>query len=159
MLLIRSATIHDAPLLRTMIRELAEFERELDLCVIEEADLARDGFGENPKFRAIIAEWGGSPAGYAIFFGHYSTWIGPELYLEDVFVRPQFRGKGIGIAMLAEVAHLALKDNFRAMRWEVLEWNENAIALYKSLGAELRGQWKSVFLPEEALRQLAEKKK
>src|SRR5271165_6029223 len=103
MLLIRPATIDDVTLLRTLIRELAEFEHQLDLCVIEEADLVRDGFGTNPKFRALIAEWSGEPAGYALFFGYYSTWVGPGLYLEDAFVRSQYRGKGIGMALLANV--------------------------------------------------------
>jgi len=157
MLLIRPATIADAALLRTLIRELAEFERELDLCVIEEADLARDGFGPNPKFQALIAEWDGQPAGYAIFFGYYSTWAGPGLYLEDLFVRLPFRGKGIGMALLAAVAQIALREDRRAMRWEVLDWNQGAIDLYKSLGAEFRDQWRSVLLKDDALRRLAEK--
>ncbi|MGA7696580.1 MAG: GNAT family N-acetyltransferase [Candidatus Sulfotelmatobacter sp.] len=157
MLLIRPATIADAALLRTLIRELAEFERELDLCVIEEADLARDGFGPNPKFQALIAEWDGQPAGYAVFFGYYSTWAGPGLYLEDLFVRLPFRGKGIGMALLAAVAQIALQEDRRAMRWEVLDWNQGAIDLYKSLGAEFRDQWRSVLLKNDALRRLAEK--
>jgi len=157
MLLIRPATIADAALLRTLIRELAEFERELDLCVIEEADLARDGFGPNPKFQALIAEWDGQPAGYAIFFGYYSTWAGPGLYLEDLFVRLPFRGKGIGMALLAAVAQIALQEDRRAMRWEVLDWNQGAIDLYKSLGAEFRDQGRSVLLKNDALRRLAEK--
>jgi GNAT superfamily N-acetyltransferase len=157
MLLIRPATVKDVALLRTLIRELAEFERELDLCVIEEADLARDGFGPNPKFRALIAEWEGQPAGYAVFFGYYSTWAGSGLYLEDVFVRAQFRQKGIGMALLAEVARIALQENRRAMRWEVLDWNKSAVDLYKSLGAEFRDQWRSVLLVDDSLRRLAEK--
>ncbi|MGB8915699.1 MAG: GNAT family N-acetyltransferase [Candidatus Sulfotelmatobacter sp.] len=157
MLLIRPATIADAALLRTLIRELAEFERELDLCVIEEADLARDGFGPNPKFRALIAEWDGQPAGYAVFFGYYSTWAGPGVYLEDLFVRLPFRGKGIGMALLAAVARIALQEDRRAMRWEVLDWNQGAIDLYKALGAEFRDQWRSVLLKDDALRRLAEK--
>ncbi len=157
MLLIRPATIHDVALLRNFIRELAEFERELHLCTIEESDLLRDGFGANPKFRALIAEWSGQPAGYALFFGYYSTWVGPGLYLEDIFVRPQFRGKGIGMALLRAVARLAMQENCCAMRWEVLDWNENAIKLYKSLGAEFRDQWQSVLLTDDALRRLAEK--
>jgi GNAT superfamily N-acetyltransferase len=155
--LIRPANLADAALLRTLIRELAEFERELDLCVIEEADLARDGYGSNPKFRALIAEWDGQPAGYAVFFGYYSTWAGPGLYLEDLFVRLPFRGKGIGTALLAAVAQIALQEDRRAMRWEVLDWNQGAIDLYKSLGAEFRDQWRSVLLKDDALRQLAEK--
>lgn len=157
MLSIRPATIGDAALLRTLIRELAEFERELDMCVIEESDLTRDGFGPDPKFHALIAEWDGQPAGYALFFSYYSTWIGPGLYLEDLFVRGPFRGKGIGIAMLRAVAQIALQEDCSGMRWEVLDWNENAIALYKSLGAEFQDGWKSVLLPKEPLRRLAEK--
>src|ERR1700683_808703 len=129
MLLIRAATANDVALLRTLIRELAEFERQLDQCVIEEADLLRDGFGANPKFRALIAEWNGQTAGYALFFGYYSSWAGPGLYLEDVFVRPEFRGKGIGMALMAAVARIALQENCCAMRWEVLDWNERAIEL------------------------------
>jgi GNAT superfamily N-acetyltransferase len=154
---IRRATIDDAALLRAMIRELAEFERELAFCTIEEADLERDGFGENPKFHALIAEWDGQPAGYAVFFECYSTWQGVELYLEDLFVRPQFRGKKIGMKLLSSAAQIAIELNCRAMRWEVLDWNENAIALYKSLGAEFRNQWKSVLLTRDGLKRLAER--
>jgi GNAT superfamily N-acetyltransferase len=154
---IRRATIDDAALLRAMIRELAEFERELEFCTIEEADLARDGFGENPKFHALIAECDGRSAGYAVFFECYSTWQGAELYLEDLFVRPQFRGRKIGMKLLSAVARIAVEQNCRAMRWEVLDWNENAIALYKSLGAEFRHQWKSVLLTQDGLKRLAER--
>jgi GNAT superfamily N-acetyltransferase len=157
MLLIRPATVNDVTLLRTLIRELAEFERELHLCAIEEADLVRDGFGPNPKFRALIAEWDGQAAGCAVFFGYHSTWAGPGLYLEDLFVRMQFRGKGIGIALLAVVTRIALQENCRAMQWEVLDWNERAVNLYKSLGAEFRDQWRPVLLTDDALRRLAEK--
>ena len=155
MILIRAATIEDVPLLHRMIRELAKFERESHLCIIEENDLARDGFGENPKFSALIAESDGLPAGYAVFFDCYSTWVGLELYLEDLFVCPQFRRKGIGMALLSEVARFALRHNTRAMRWEVLDWNKDAIELYRGLGAEFRDQWKVVTLGKEALRRLA----
>ncbi len=157
MLVIRPATVEDVPLLRTMIRELAEFERELQFCVIEEKVLARDGFGTHPKFKALIAEWGGRPAGYAVYFNYYSTWEGPGLYLEDLFVRPEFRGKKIGGTLLVSVAQIALQQNCHALRWEVLDWNANAIELYKSLGAEFRDQWKSVLLRNDGLRRLAEK--
>jgi GNAT superfamily N-acetyltransferase len=158
MLSIRPATLNDVALLRTLIRELAEFEHELECVTIQESDLARDGFGENPKFRALIAEWDSRPAGYAFFFGYYSTWAGQGMYLEDVFVRPQFRGKGIGMALLAAVARIALEENCRAMRWEVLDWNQNAIDLYKALGAEFRDEWTSVLLTGDALQRLTEKK-
>ena len=157
MLLIRPALIEDVGLLRALIRELAEFERELNLCVIQEEDLARDGFGPNAKFHALIAQWSGEPAGFALFYPYYSTWVGAGLYLEDVFVRPQFRRKGIGMGLLSAVAGFARQGNYKAMRWEVLDWNENAIGLYKALGARFRDQWKSVLLTGEALTRLAER--
>src|SRR6266478_2543989 len=139
-----------------MIRELAEYERELDLVVIKEADLLKDGFGPNPRFRALIAEWEGQPAGYALFFNYYSTWAGPGLFLEDLFVREQFRKRGIGKALLASVARTALRENCYGVHWEVLDWNEKAIELYKSLGAKFRDQWRPVLLRDDALRRLAE---
>jgi len=140
-----------------MIRELADFERELDLCVIKEEDLARDGFGPNPRFRALIAESDGHPAGYALFFDYYSTWAGPGLFLEDLFVREQFRKRGIGKALLARVARIALQEHCYGVHWEVLDWNEKAIEMYKSLGAGFRDQWRPVLLKDDALRRLAEK--
>jgi len=156
MLLVRPATVNDVTLLRTLIRELAAFERELDSCKIEEADLARDGFEANPRFRALIAEWGRQAAGYALFFDYYSTWTGRGLFLEDVFVREQFRGKGIGQALLSAVARIAVRENCYGVQWEVLDWNEKAIALYKSLGAEFRDRWRPVSITDDALRRLAE---
>jgi GNAT superfamily N-acetyltransferase len=157
MLLIRAATVDDVALLRTLIRELAAFEHELDLCVIEEADLVRDGFGANPSFRALIADWDGQPAGYALFFGCYSTWAGRRLFLEDLFVREPFRGRGIGKALLASVARIAVQENCYGVQWEVLGRNEKAIELYRSLGAEFLDQWRPVLLKDDALRRLAEK--
>jgi len=157
MLRIRPAAIADVPLLRTMIRELAEFERELNLCTIEEADLARDGFGENPKFRALIAEQEAQPAGYALFFDYYSSWSGRALFLEDIYVRERFRGKGIGKALLASVARIAVREHCYGVHWEVLDWNKKAIKLYELLGAEFREQWRPFMLTDEALNRLAEK--
>jgi GNAT superfamily N-acetyltransferase len=155
MLRIRPANIHDAALLRTMIRELAEYERELEWVKIGEEDLARDGFGENPRFRALIAEWDGQAAGYAVVFHYYSTWVGRGLFLEDLFVREKFRKRGIGTALLAEVARIAVEERCYGIHWEVLDWNSTAIELYKALGAEFRDQWKSVLLAGEALHRLA----
>jgi len=157
MLYIRSATISDAALLRTMIRELAEFERQLELVTIGEEELRRDGFGENPRFRALIADWDGQAAGYALFFGYYSTWVGVGLYLEDLFVRESFRGRGIGKALLAAVARITVEEHCYGMHWQVLDWNEKAIELYKALGAEFRDQWRPVLLTGDALQRLAEK--
>jgi GNAT superfamily N-acetyltransferase len=157
MLSIRPATIDDAALLRALIRELAEFERELDLCVIEEAELVRDGFGPAPKFRALVAEWNGITAGYALFFDFYSTWTGRGLFLEDLLVREPFRSRGIGKELLAAVARIAVEENCYGLQWEVLDWNEKAIDFYKSLGAEFRDRWRPVLLADEPLRRLAEK--
>jgi GNAT superfamily N-acetyltransferase len=154
---IRPAVVSDAALLRTMIRELAEFEHELELVTISEEELERDGFGENPRFRALIADWHEQPAGYALFFGYYSTWVGPGLFLEDLFVRELFRGRGIGKALLAAVARIAVEEQCYGIHWEVLDWNEKAIGLYKALGAEFRDQWRPVLLAGEALRRLAKK--
>ena len=157
MLSIRAANRNDVALLKELICELAEYERERERVVITEADLARDGFGPQPKFRALIAEWDGQAAGYALFFGFYSTWEGrPGVFLEDLFVRSQFRGKGIGRALLANVAGIARRENCYGMRWEVLDWNQPAIDFYKRLGATFFDQWKSVLLTGEALERVAE---
>jgi GNAT superfamily N-acetyltransferase len=153
---VRNANPSDVSVLRTMIRELADYERELEYVVITESDLVRDGFGANPKFRALIAEWDGNPAGYALFFGFYSTWEGrPGLFLEDLFVRPQFRSKGIGKALLTFVAKIAQQEQCYGVRWEVLDWNERAIKFYKSLGANFLDRWKPVLLTDQALQRLA----
>jgi GNAT superfamily N-acetyltransferase len=157
MLHIRPATVHDAALLWSMIRELAEYERELDQVTIREEDLVRDGFGENPRFRAFIAEWDGQTAGYALFWGYYSTWAGRGMFLEDLFVREAFRRHGIGKALLAAVARVAVDEDCYGIHWEVLDWNEKAIELYKQMGATFRDQWRPVLLTDEALRRLAEK--
>jgi len=154
---IRPATAEDAALLRTLIRELAEFEQELQNVSITTEDLLRDGFGPNPKFRALIAEFEGQVAGYALFFTVYSTWRGPQLFLEDLFVRPQFRGQGIGKQVLAFLARLARRENCHAVRWEVLGWNQRAIDLYQSLGADFLDRWRIVLLQDEALERLAGK--
>jgi GNAT superfamily N-acetyltransferase len=156
MLLIRPATVDDVPLLRTLIRELAEYERELDAVSITESQLAEDGFGEDPKFSALIAEWDGQSAGYAFYFDFYSTWAGRQMFLEDLFVRPQFRGKGIGKSLMAKVAHIAADGGCVGMRWEVLGWNQSAIDVYRALGAEFLDDWKLVMLRGQALRDLAE---
>lgn len=156
MLSIRRATAEDAALLCALVRELADYEHELHLVVATEADLLRDGFGVQPKFRALIAEWEKQPAGYALFFGFYSTWAGrPGLFLEDLFVRPQFRGKRIGTELLAEVARIAVAENCYGVRWEVLDWNQGAIKLYKALGADFLHDRRAVLLSGEALNRVA----
>jgi GNAT superfamily N-acetyltransferase len=154
---IRPAAIDDAALLRATIRELAEYEHELGQVTITEDDLRRDGFSDNPGFRALIAEWDQEPAGYALFFGYYSTWVGRGLYLEDLFVREQFRGRGIGTALLAQVARIAVDEDCRGMHWEVLNWNTKAIAMYREIGSTFPDQWRRVLLSGDALEKLAKK--
>ncbi len=156
MLSIRNAVVEDVSLLRTLIYELAEFERGADSVVITDEDLRRDGFGVNPKFRALIAEWEGQPVGYALFFGFYSSWDGPGILLEDMFVRPLFRGRGIGRDLLRHLAHIAKQENCFAIRWEVLDWNEPAIAFYRSLGGEFLDEWRAVILKGESLESLGD---
>jgi GNAT superfamily N-acetyltransferase len=156
MLTIRPATPADVPLILEFIRELAEYEREPQAAVATAADLLRDGFGPEPKFRADIAEWSGEPAGFAFYFWNYSTWQGkPGLYLEDLFVRPRFRGKGIGRALLVHLARAALKNNCGRLVWQVLDWNTPSIKFYESLGAETMKEWLTMRVTGDALVRLA----
>src|SRR5947208_14162068 len=136
MLTIRPATKADVGLILHFVRELADYERESQAVKATEADLERDGFCAAPKFRVVIAEWESEPAGFALFFYNYSTWQGgPGLYLEDLFVRPVFRGQGIGKALLAYLARVAVDEGCGRLVWAVLDWNTPAIEFYKSLGA------------------------
>lgn len=156
MLLVRHAVVSDVPLLLRFFRELADYERQPNVVVIEEETLIRDGFGSQPKFRALIAEWEGRAIGYALFFDFYSSWKGSGVFLEDLFVREAFRGRGIGKALLSEVARIARQEGCFGVRWEVLGWNELAIEFYKSLGAEFFDEWRQVLLEGEALNHLAD---
>lgn len=156
MIVIRDAARSDAQLLVTMIRELAEFERQLDKVDITPEDLLRDGFQAESRFRALIAECDGHTAGYAFYFFTYSTWVGrPSLFVEDLFVRLEFRKKGIGKALLKHMATIALKQSCYAMRWEVLNWNTSAIEFYRSLGAELQREWFPVIFMGEGFEHFA----
>jgi GNAT superfamily N-acetyltransferase len=155
MLIIRPATPEDIPLILQFIRELAEYERSPASAIATAEDLRRDGWGVNPKFRCVIADWEGQPAGFALFFYNYSTWQGrPGLYLEDVFVRPRFRGRGIGKALLTHVAQTAVHENCGRFQWQVLDWNTPAIEFYKSLGAIVLGEWLTMRVEGEALTRL-----
>jgi len=159
MLVIREATASDAALIVEMIRELAAFERELDHVDITPDDLVRDGFGENPRFYAFVAEWDGQPAAYILYFFTYSTWAGrPSLFVEDLFVRARFRGKGIGTALLKRMAAIACERKCYGMRWEVLNWNSAAIDFYHALGAKVQSQLSPVLLTGSAFETLASRK-
>ena len=156
MLSIRPATVHDAALLTTMIRELAEFERLSHELGATEEGILRDGFGQHPKFRAVIAEWDSAPVGYALFFEFFSSFQGRAgLFLDDIFVRPAFRKHGVGKALIAHVAGIAWKEKYFCMRWEVLDWNKQAIDFYNNLGASFLDEWKPVILIGDALEAVA----
>jgi len=152
MLSIRPATIDDAAQLTAMIREFAAFEHLENEVSTTEQDIVRDGFGERPKFRAVIAEWNGEPVGYAVFFEFYSSFQGRAgLFLDDIFVRPAFRKHGIGTALLKHVAGIAWREKYFCMRWEVLDWNKEAIDFYNNLGAVFLEEWKPSILIGDAL--------
>ena len=156
MLSIRPATANDATLITTLIRELAEYEHLSHEVGITEEDVLRDGLGSRPRFRAIIAEWEGEVAGYALFFEVYSSFQGRAgLLLEDLFVRSQYRSKGVGKALLALLAEIALREKYSYLRWEVLGWNTPAIEFYKKLGGIFLDEWKVVFLLGDALQAVA----
>jgi GNAT superfamily N-acetyltransferase len=160
MLSIRPATIKDAALLAAMILELAEYEKLAHEAGVNAESIARDGFGPNPKFRAIIAELDGKPAGYAVFFEFYSTFQGRAgLFLEDLYVRPPLRKQGIGQALLNYVARIAWNENYFCMRWEVLDWNKPAIDFYKRQGAVFLDEWKAVMLIGDPLQAAADSAK
>ncbi len=156
MILIRAAAVSDVPLLLRFSRELAEYERQPGAVVIDEETLTRDGFGVRPKFRSLIAEWDGQAIGYALFFGIYSSCKGPGIFLEDLFVRETFRGRGIGRALLCQVARIARQEGSYGIRWEVLAWNESAVKFYKSLDGKFFDEWRQVLLEADALNRLAD---
>jgi GNAT superfamily N-acetyltransferase len=156
MLRIRPATVADVPLLKEMIFEFATFERLAHHVTVTEETLVRHGFGANPRFRVLLPEWDGKPAGYELLYEFYSSFAGPGLFLEDIYVREAFRGKGIGKALMAEAAAIALREGYWGVRWEVLDWNQPAIDFYKALGATFPDAWRAMLLEGEPLRQLAE---
>ena len=160
MLSIRLATIKDASLLASMILELAQYEKLDHEAAVTPESIARDGFGPHPKFRAVIAEVDGKPAGYAVFFGFYSTFQGRAgLFLEDLYVRPPLRKQGIGQALLNYVARIAWEEDYFCMRWEVLDWNKPAIDFYRRLGAVFLDEWKAVMLIGDPLQAAADSAK
>jgi GNAT superfamily N-acetyltransferase len=159
MLSIRPATITDASLLATLVREFAAYDRVAEEASVTEDDLIRDGFGPTPKFRAVIAEWEGQVAGYAVFFEFYSTFQAHAgLFLDDIFVREAFRKRGVGKALLSHVAGIAWNEGYFCMRCEVLSWNTQAIEFYSKVGAVFLDEWKSAVLIGEALQAVAETK-
>jgi len=153
---IRTATAADIPQILAFIRALAEYEKLLDACVATEDALRQTLFGKHPYAEILIADYNGAPAGFALFFHNYSTFLAkPGIYLEDLFVDPAFRGKGIGKALLTKLAALAVERNCGRLEWSVLDWNEPSIGFYKSLGAVPMDEWTMFRLTGDALANLA----
>lgn len=169
MLNIRPAAPADVPTMLRFIRELADYEREPDAVIATEADLLRDGFSLAPdgtpldspaRFRALIAELtedgDTTAAGFALFFTSYSTWLGHHgIRLEDLYVTPSLRGKGIGRALLTRLAQIAIAEGCPRLEWDVLDWNAPAIAVYEKIGARMLNTWRIMRLSGEALHGLA----
>jgi GNAT superfamily N-acetyltransferase len=155
-IVIRPAVVADAGLILAFIRELADYEQLSHEVVADEAGLAAQLFGERPRAEVLIAEVDGAPAGFALFFHNFSTFIGkPGLYLEDLFVRPAFRGLGLGKQLMVRLAQIAIERDCGRFEWWVLDWNTPAIDFYRRLGAVGMDEWTVQRVGGDALRALA----
>lgn len=154
--MIRAATSTDIATIRQLVVDLAIYEREPDAVKATEAQFHEALFGDRPLAEAVIAEHDGKAVGFALFFTNFSTWEGRGgLYLEDLFVRPEARGLGIGKALLVHLAGIAVARGYGRFEWQVLDWNEPAIGFYKALGAKPRDEWTTMRVDGEALTALA----
>jgi GNAT superfamily N-acetyltransferase len=157
MFTLRPAAPADVPVIRHLIRELAEYERLLPEAVVTEADLRASLFGPRPFAEVLLAETGPNVAGFALFFHNYSTFLGkPGLYLEDLYVRPEFRRRGLGTMFFRRLAALAIERGCGRMEWSVLDWNEPALRFYRKIGASAMSDWTVQRLSGDALCRLAE---
>lgn len=156
-LLIRQATKADVPEILALIRELADYEKLLHEVDATHADLERDLFGDTPRAHVDIALWNGEVAGMAFWFYNYSTFLGRAgIYLEDLFVRPPFRGHGIGKSLIAHLAQRCSNENLSRLQWSVLDWNAPSIAFYESLGASVMREWLTCRMNRQAIDALLE---
>lgn len=156
-LIIRDAVLADAPLVLSFIRELAEYEKLSHEVVATEGDIRMTLFGSSPKAFAMIAELEGKPAGFALCFYNYSTFQGkPGIYLEDLYVRPEFRGQGLGKAFFQHLAQRAVREDCGRIQWWVLNWNEPSIEFYKSMKAVPMDEWTVYRLEGRAIHDLAD---
>ena len=154
---IKPARPADVPTILRLIRELAEYERAPNDAVATEAQLHEVLFGEQPSAKVLIGRESEEPVAFAVYFFNFSTWLGrPGLYLEDLFVRPEARGRGYGRALLVRLAQIAQERGCGRMEWAVLDWNEPAIQFYKKLGAKPMEEWTVYRLTREGIAALAE---
>lgn len=151
-LVLRPATVDDAGLILRLIIELAVYEKAPDAVATDQAGIAASLFGQGATARALVAELDGEPVGYAVWFANYSTWLGRNgLYLEDLYVSPMVRGRGVGKAILRHLAAMAVASGCGRMEWSVLDWNAPAIAFYESVGARAQSEWTVFRLTGDAL--------
>ena len=159
---LRSAELRDVGAIVQLIRDLAEFEQLTHLLQVTPEKLRPQLFGERPAAEALVAEWGdgksgGEVVGFALFFTNFSTFLAqPGLYLEDLYVKPEHRGAGIGKALLTKLAALALERNYGRFEWSVLDWNENAIRFYAGMGATVMPEWRICRVTGDALQAMGE---
>ncbi|MFO0831311.1 MAG: GNAT family N-acetyltransferase [Phycisphaerales bacterium] len=157
MIHVRPAAPPDVPLILALVRDLAEYEHSLDQVVATEENLREDLFGPRPICGAVVGEVDGVGQGFALYFFNYSTWVGRRgLYLEDLFVRPAARGKGLGRALFVRVAQIAVEHGCQRMDWAVLDWNTPAIEFYRGLGAAGLTEWTLFRLKGDQLHRLRE---
>jgi len=154
---ISPSTAADVPLILSLINELADYERLREESVATEASIHKALFGPKPHAEAVVARYDGEGVGFALFFHNFSTFLGkPGLYLEDLFVRPAYRGRAIGKSLLSYLAALAVQRDCGRLSWQVLDWNRPARDFYESLGAQADPTWVNYRMTGEALRRLAE---
>jgi GNAT superfamily N-acetyltransferase len=153
---LRAARPSDVPVILRFIQGLAKYEKLAHLCIATEAELTETLFGPRPYAEVVLGFWNGEAAGFALFFHNYSTFLAkPGIYLEDLFVDPEYRGKGLGKALLKDLGRLAVERNCGRIEWSVLDWNESSINFYKSLGAAPMDEWTSYRVTGDALIRLA----
>lgn len=153
---IKPATVNDTSLILSFIKELADYEKLLHEVVATEEILKETLFGKHANAEVVIGYFNNEPVSFALYFHNFSTFLGrPGIYLEDLFVKPQVRGKGIGQKMLAYLAHLAKSRNCGRLEWWVLDWNETAVGFYKRIGAKAMDEWTVYRVCDQALDDLA----